>query len=310
MFYPFIEYFNDCFSNHNQPAMDFSTFSFIELAFACSIPALFVFYTLTRYGRSWASAEIFKCYKLALTQVNDATQLLPKPVQIQYISGKNRNLYSHIRTLLADLTDQEMVRSYAVLQNKLIALSKYPSLQTFHNHRYLEELSRIAIRSGQASRLIRACLDEEYLAKNGVYAVIEKNFSEFAEGDFRFFDIECNQPGKRFSPETEYDLLITSMLLLMESTFMRTPTSISFYLCYTGSRVTLHLLDNDDTESNLYLNVIPKEKWPPCYTLVTHIAEEYHGRVIIDPTITKGISIEMILSLPDQGGQWITYKDS
>ncbi|MGB3179877.1 MAG: hypothetical protein WBB45_00700 [Cyclobacteriaceae bacterium] len=279
--------------------MTTSLYDNTDLLIVISISGFILTYAITYLCRSWALVYTSDSYMSVLQRIVRSQILIQTASRIYTQADKKQKSYFEGTVILSELTDTQLVDTYNDLQNKLSVLYYMPDIQDSRAKKYVDELNRIALRSTQASRIIRDCLDRALLKHQGIYSVIEQNFREFAEGDFRFFDIECNQPGRRFATEVEYDVLIIAMLLLAESTFMRTPTSISFYLCYTQNKITLHHLDNDDSESNLNLHVTPREDWPSCYALAASIAESYNGHLLIDPTVTRGLSVEVVFSLPE-----------
>lgn len=229
--------------------------------------------------------------------------LIQRPYDLAYEDSLKQDLYKYDHNSLAGFTTQELIYSYEFVQDNLLSLLKDTTFHQPEVFRYVDDLIASAIRSGQAAESIAIMLNQGRLSKKGVFLSIEDSFSPMLRDHFRVFDFDCNQPSRRFDPELEYDLLVASMLMLLESTYKRTPSSICFYLHYSSASIRLHLIDNDGSLSNLELHMSEKEKWPLCYQVAEQIARFYRGSFKTDPTVTKGISIEMELGITEYGIQ-------
>ncbi|MFA0961850.1 hypothetical protein AB9P05_08575 [Roseivirga sp. BDSF3-8] len=252
--------------------------------------------------RSLALSKLNQANKNALMLSANAIGLSQKPFDMNAASAKKRRLNSLTRSFVAEVVQQQLVYKYYAMQDDVLAITQKVGNRYPDSLRYLEDLIRFTVRNGLASDMIRDCLKGKGLSEKSLYFVIKENFSQLAEDEFSFLEIECNQPGRRFNKYFEQDMFTISLLLLVESTFMRTPTSICYYLCYTSGQVRLHILDNDDSETGLDLQV-KKDKWPENYKAVHNIASHYQGYLSMDPTVTKGVSIEVNIPIPEWAGE-------
>ncbi|MGB3183899.1 MAG: hypothetical protein WBB45_21075 [Cyclobacteriaceae bacterium] len=211
---------------------------------------------------------------------------------------RQRALHSLLSTFTGRPAKTELITETDHLLKLLIDLQESLPRSTPEVDALFDDCFHLIDRRGRVCQHILSMLHTERVADIGVFPYIQRNFISLVGDTIPHLEIECNMPNRRFTAHAEDDLVVALMALLTHAIYNRTPSSLHFYLVYAGSNVTLHMMDDDrHSETNLDLYNMAKEEWPPCYQIAHLTADMYKGYMIIDPTYTKGLHLELKLVL-------------